>query len=409
MRAVRARCGGSALILAVIIVSVMAGMAVSLLTINVYQGKASTRGVSRESALTIAESGMDVMRFRLNTWTGGSPLTTVGPVSLGGGTYTATVTPAFSGTAGTYTIRSVGTTGTETRGIIAVVTASVTSVWGNGLVGDLSLTTSGSSFSDSYNSAAGTYASQATNYDAVNLKYYANTSGGLSSNGDISLSGGTFYGNVTPGPTGTLSSSAYISGSSAPAAAPQVFPPYVYTPPIAASGAYTQSGGTNTLTGGTYRFTQFTISGGGQLTLSGDVTIYVDAKFTSSGGSSKIILAPGARVQIHHGINDFTLSGGGVMNTSQIPSDFQVFSASTTKVTYSGGSAFHGAIYSPTADMTISGGSGFFGAGVGKSVTMSGGATFHYDEGLGASGTPGAYVLAAWREFAQAEWLAWAP
>ena len=71
-------------------------------------------------------------------------------------------------------------------------------------------------------------------------------------------------------------------------------------------------------------------------------------------------------------------------------------------VSSAGLSGIIGAIYAPNADLTLSGGSSdglieFTGASVSKTVTMTGGRNFHYDESLARMFQD--FVVVAWNEF----------
>src|SRR5206468_10450427 len=141
---------------------------------------------------------------------------------------------------------------------------------GVGFFGVNSIRMSGG-IADSYDSAAGTYASQV-------VGGHASDSGSVGSNGNITLSGSAqIWGDATPGPTGIVSGAAGVHGSTAPAAADVTLAPYVYSPPIASAGNLATSA---TLANGTFRYTQVSIGGGQTLTFSGNVTLYVDQKFT---------------------------------------------------------------------------------------------------------------------------------
>ena len=92
---------------------------------------------------------------------------------------------------------------------------------------------------------------------------------------------------ATPGGDTSL-----VSGSIAPATTPITVDPFVYAPPIAAAGAFADSG---TFNSGVYRYTSFNVPGGKSVTFNGDVELYVDGKFTIS-GSGFATLAPNAHV-----------------------------------------------------------------------------------------------------------------
>ncbi len=117
-----------------------------------------------------------------------------------------------------------------------------------------------------------------------------------------------------------------------------------------------------TLPAGTYYFAKLTLGGGSYITVNGAVVIYTTG--------------------------DVDISGGSVANTTSIPSNFQLYSSTTGKVTISGSSQMYAEVYAPQADITRSGGSSaFFGSMVGKTLTLSGGGGLHYDTALGGGGS----------------------
>jgi hypothetical protein len=170
-----------------------------------------------------------------------------------------------------------------------------------------------------------------------------------------------------------------------------------YSPPIASSGTLLASGNHN-IGPGVYHYDKMTASGGNSFHFSGDVTIYVDGDVTIS-GSAYMHENAGANVKIIQLGGKFTLSGGGLVNDTMDPSKFTVTTATTSAVTFSGGSSYFGTVYAPNAPFTASGATNFYGAFVASSMTLSGGAYFHYDEALGAAGSPGGYRIRSWNEF----------
>jgi hypothetical protein len=249
---------GSALIIAIVLVIVVAGLSAAFLTLAVSHNKMTMGATHRENAFMVAESGIDEMIQKINTWSAGTVTTLTGNIGQNG-TYTAAISPSFSGAVGTYTITSTGvlygdaskSNITEKRGITTVIAPSVLYPYSKALFGDVSVDGSGTIFTDSYISSGGSYASQATNYDATHGEYYAGTKGSLGSNGDIDITGAsTIYGNATPGPGGTVTTSGgvYITGSTAAATDPEPLPAPTYEPPIAQDDdEYKVTGGTHTI------------------------------------------------------------------------------------------------------------------------------------------------------------------
>jgi len=137
------------------------------------------------------------------------------------------------------------------------------------------------------------------------------------------------------------------------------------------------------------------IGGGKSMAVYGDAILYMTGDFVTS-GSGFVYIAPGASLKIYCAAK-FTVSGTGVVNGTQNASKLNVYGLnSCTVATYSGSSAFIGTVYMPYADFTFSGSAGASGSFTANTVTITGGAAVHYDEGLKASSN--GYVVARWDE-----------
>ena len=99
-----------------------------------------------------------------------------------------------------------------------------------------------------------------------------------------------------------------------------------------------------------------TLAGGSVLNISGQTTIYMTGDLTRVGGA---IINNNTELAANLTIN---MTGG----TAHISSD----------------NVFYGVIYAPNTDITYSGTADFFGTMVGKTLTIMGDATGHYDESL---------------------------
>ncbi len=217
---------------------------------------------------------------------------------------------------------------------------------GNGLFGKTSVTISSSTV-DSY----------------IDDPLNPGSAGQVGSNGDITITGsGVVHGDATA--SGTISGT--VTGTKTAGAPVTSFPPVAACSPYSGSGGISATGGlthdtatgdisvpggnTLTLAPGTYCFNQFTLSGGGVLNITGPTTIYLTAKGTFSGGTFD--------------------------NTTLNPDNLKIFSNSEL-VLSSGGTHAYMSIYAPDSKLTISGGGNFYGRAVGGAVTLSGGTTFH--------------------------------
>lgn len=367
------RAGGSAMVMALLVLFVLMAMGASTISLAISRQSVAKTTKEVDRAYVVADAGINRAMFelRLGTDLGGDGIGNAAG-SIGGGSYTVTTTPVFSGP-GEYTVRAIGTVAGIRRGIETVLRDTPRSL---GFFGIDNVRMSGG-IVDSYDSSLGSYASQ------VGGLGYAGSSASLGSNADIDLSGSaTIYGDAVPGPTGSVTgSTTNVSGSTAPAAAPQTVDPYSYSPSVASSGSQS---GTATLGAGVHRFDDVTVSGGQILTLDGDMELYVDGAFTIS-GSGQCIVTSGSHVTIHHGTGNFTISGSGVLNVAQAPDNLHLFSATAGRVEISGSGAFHGAVHAPNAQGVVSGSGGVFGSFVGRTLNLSGGSTLHQDLALGSA------------------------
>jgi len=99
---------------------------------------------------------------------------------------------------------------------------------------------------------------------------------------------------------------------------------------------------------------------------------------------------------------DITVSGSSFQNTGGTAANLTITGVGTTsnKATISGGGAFVGVLNAPNFGVTISGSGSLNGAIIANTLTISGGASLHYDQALYSSGssTIGNYAFASWFE-----------
>jgi hypothetical protein len=260
--------------------------------------------------------------------------------------------------------------GIASQDLSATAVAKSTPIMCGAFIGLNSVSISGGSYTDSYDSYAGPY-------DAAS----AGDKGTVCSNGDISLSGesSVVHGDAHPGPGYSVS----IDGGAAVTGATAALTRLLTEGPTDSGGAATTndngkiplsangndplalgyfrlSGGDSlTLPPGTYYFSKLELVGESSLEITGKTFIYVTGN-------------------VHAG-------SGTLTNATQIPSNLQLY-AMGSSVTLSGGAQMHAVIYAPTADISLTGGnSDFFGMMVGASLTLSGGGGLHADTAI--SGT----------------------
>lgn len=146
-----------------------------------------------------------------------------------------------------------------------------------------------------------------------------------------------------------------------------------------------------------YRATSFGISGATNVTIQGNVVIYLEGDFTTS-GTSAVTLADGATLTIIQTAgagagNEITLNGGalgGANETTMDASAYQFFSLASNFTLNGGGNPtvpdLIGSFYAPQATMTMNGSVNIFGSYIAETIQANGAANFHYDESLAVNG-----------------------
>lgn len=223
-----------------------------------------------------------------------------------------------------------------------------------GIVGLDGITATGSSFIDSYDSSAGSYASTRSNNAT------------LASNGNINLSGASQVKGNAFTHNGTVSSPGKVSGSVGELKNPISHPPESAT---TASPGGNWSNGYGTLSAGTYYFNNLKLNPPHTLRTTGPVTIYV-------GGELSI--------------------KGKLLPHDNIPSNLRIVVTSNKDVEFTATAEVYAQVYAPLSHITFTGNSTFHGGAIGKTITVIGNADLHHDLALppsGSGGLSGAVVL----------------
>jgi hypothetical protein len=259
------------------------------------------------------------------------------------------------------------------------VTVALTSI-----IGLDSVTISGVSFIDSYNSAIGYPASKSSlanvlSNGTITLSGSGKVWGNVrSTQAGINMSGASqVTGNATAGTTVSLSGSASVGGTitnhaPAPAitlpAVPACGPPY--SPNSGISGTYTYNSVTGdlslsgvnvaTLANGNYCFHNITLGNSAQLKVNGLVTIKMTGTLNLSGATS------------------FT-------NTTGMPGNLRILSSLASGgngVILGNGTNVTMVVYAPQTGVSISGSAPLFGTVAAKRITMGNSGALHYDTQL---------------------------
>lgn len=429
---------GVALLTAMIVVIIVGGMAAAFLTLSFSQSTQASLGSEREVALHVAEAGVEDTINKLTAYSqayaqnnnqtpsssadfmviSNSTPTITG--NMNGGTFTATVanpsgtTPVYQGPyiSGGYIITSKGVHQKMTRTLeVTVAAVDLTNPFRYGLFGDVSVDAGGSFFADGFDSTKGTYASQPKNtktFSDGKTYSYVDATGNIGSNGAIGVTNNvTVMGNVTPGPGQTSPTAPHISGSTAPAIAPETMPAPDYSPPSTGTtswpswinGGITPIGDPLGLTPKNYVIDSFDMTGNpkGTLLVQGTVTIWCKGSFKMN-SQMNLKIDVGAKLIIYQQSGDFTINGQAQVGTADA-SRFQVYSQTTGTVTFNGGSDVVAAVYAPSSQFKNNGGNAFYGSMVAKTMSLTGTADFHYDENLARLTTPKpVFKIMAWVE-----------
>ena len=405
---------GIATLLTVVIIAVIGLTLVAYLTWSKTHTVLEMRSQIWNSALPIAEAGVEEAMAHLNSgqdraangWTlNGNAY--VKQRTFGDGSYTVSVS-----TNAVPTIIAIGSARMPPGNTYISRTVTVTcrkQSSGGGILAKSKITFSGNSIVDSFDSRVGPYSSL-THKDGVVLMCNGGTAG------SVEIGTADVYGKAATGPGGTVTvdtlngslgdlawhgagNTGIQTGTTSDdvnASFPSNSPPtgFFLTP----SGGTV--GGTNytyVLDSGSYQKSSFIIGSGGKAIVTGNVELYVTGDFVMS-GSAYMWLAPGASLKIY--VNGrFAVSGSGIANGTGQAANLTLLGLNgNTACAYSGSSAFVGTINCPEAAVAVSGTGGLYGAVTGKTIIVSGGAAVHYDEALSAGGR---YIVEAWNEWSE--------
>ncbi|MBI3783687.1 MAG: hypothetical protein HY270_09810 [Deltaproteobacteria bacterium] len=246
----------------------------------------------------------------------------------------------------------------------------------NGLVGKRSVSITGTSVVDSYDSSVGAYKAAS-----------AGSRGDLRSNGNITLnSNATIRGSAIA--SGSVSSGT-ITGARIQNAAPLDLssvtpcgPPYSSNTGITGSGSWSYNAATGVLTEKSTAIINLAAN------------TYCFASITQS-GSATITVSAAVKINL---TGSFDLSGGGIVNSTAKPVNFTVYASTPAGVTFNvrGGTNAFFAIYAPDADVSFVGTSDAYGALVAGSINKTTTSGFHVDESL--FGLVSGATLLRWHE-----------
>jgi hypothetical protein len=449
---------GSVLVLVLILTSVLLVIAGSGLSILSAEYTHSIRSTTWNESLFVAEGGVDMAWNALNrqagntnAWTGWTPATTAATnhsitTSLTAiGTDTASVgsfTVSAYKVTNDWVIVSTGTCYAPNSSLTNIdrqveVRVTPSTPFAFGLLAKEDINFNGNNvIVDSYNS---TDTSTFPNGQYVVLSTtpteHANQNGDVGTNGtQINAGNSNVYGDLNVGVDGEILTgpNVYVSGSQDDGL--QVDIPDATGPGLTttSSSAWTPSGATvSTTTGwstangsqisignnyslgaGDHNISSIGLTGTKTLTIdarTGNVRLYVSGNISIGGNAKVNILTSTTPYTVTIWVvGSVDVGGNGVVSpTNNIPGQLKIFgktpaSGTPPTIKLHGNADFKGAVYAPGHDFTIGGGGVtgvVYGSVVAKTITLGGGAEFHYDEALGNVYNSGAgWTIVYWRE-----------
>jgi Tfp pilus assembly protein PilX len=447
---------GAVLIVALLLATGLAIAIGSYLSITKTNLKISGRAFHNNTAMNLAETGLEEALWSINrnlegnaaAWTGwtrdGSEATrTFGPVDLGQNTVGSTrVHVSNTSTSGSAPVIAVRATVSPNNQAPIEKWVSVSlrkrSKFANGLVAKESIVFRGTNASvDSWNSVSG---GTIVPYSA-GVRLDGGTVGSISVSVDaVLVKNADIWGYVATGfddVTNTVGAGGSILGADSAAKdkttwdVATVDPDRVSTdftssmdPVTAPATTYALGSVSNDLTlprsgdtpaaDGKYYYSTTSVSLTNKtLTVTGskNVVLVATGNVSTGGGSGSIQINNGSRLELYAAA-DVTLSGNGVANgtssattaVAQQPINFQIWGTNPTaqNIDIKGNGVLSAIVYAPSAAVFINGNGDVLGSVVAKNVTMVGNAAFHYDESLADFGGSSPYGISRWTELTSA-------
>ena len=416
---------GAFIIVAIFFAAAIGLMISSFLMMTNSEYKMSARAMLSNSSLTLAEAGAEEAFWALNnddwsSWTesGNYAFKRVSDFDLGSnktGNFSVVVEDYLANPTILVEGRVQPTIGAESFRQLRIE-LSGRSLFANGMVSKNTLTLASGVKLDSYDSSKGPYdpflnrndkisiASPSTTDGAINVKNaeiygYVGTGGGVPTFG----SGSMVYGVNTP-PEILIDPDRVTNDFTADF--PNMSPPILSSPytslPAAVGGVITIGTTGTEWAPEQYDLSSLSLGGNDILLIDGPVILKIDNDL-QTGGSSQIQISANGSAALFIGGNA-RFGGGGIINATQTPSSFAIYSTSTdpaSTIDITGNADLYAAVYAPNSAIDLGGSMSFHGSMIGNSIIMSGSGDFHYDEQLASFFVPTSsptYQMKSWRE-----------
>jgi Tfp pilus assembly protein PilX len=423
---------------AILITTVILGIAVaiglgSFIALTVQASKLSNSSFSLNSALNLAEAGLESAMSSINRsdWSGWS--------NYSGSSANKTKSlPTFdlgSGTTGHVNVVVFGATSSPTPRIVAQgrtegnlgssvrkqieVRLRRRSHFATGMVAkDLVTFSGGNAYVDSYNSEDPAY-STAGQYDpakkrdrgsVASARVEVTTDGVAIGNGNVWGYAATGGSDVDVGSTGSIKGADTPSGVRIDTSritkdfsanfdietAPDSGFTSVYAN-VTSSTTFGTAGATSKILAA-----NLTANNSGDVfTVAGDVTMVVTGNITIKGS---IIVTPGSSLTLYLA-GDGDIGGNGIVNQTNVPKNVVIYGTDTVvggqTIKLHGNGILQAAVYAPNAHIELKGGGAvgeMSGSVIGYDIKMTGNYKFHYDEALAELSDGNPWAVGLWRE-----------
>lgn len=369
-----------------IVVSLLMAVGMVVLTVSVFRmASGSSRrlsgGVDDRRAAFLAEAGLE-QSFEAIRRGGTGAIGSIGtPAALGEGVLWVDATDLGGGRT---ELVATALCGSGRRALKAVVRhdGGQGPLFRAALRSEEALTLEQDVLVDSFDSAAGSYAAQATNI--TNGITHAATNGDVSSNLGIVLDlDAMCLGDAAPGPSTTVSlaGGSYVSGATAPASTAFALPPIV-VPSFPSAGDKTVGTGlSSSIAPGDYAYGTLEIGEDATLTITGPARLVVTS-FSGGKDGTLVVDATNGPVEVFVTGSYDHQSGfqAEPVNGSPMALAFQI--AAVQDVLFPADTAVRGAYYLPEGEIVFASGDECWGACVARRIGLVDGMKLHFDEDL---------------------------
>lgn len=390
------RRAGSVLLVAVMIMMLVATMTLAFLQIGVrFTRELSTR-IDDERAMMLAEAALEESLVAMRSGSSGTVATAAAPARQGDGVCWATATQVAT------SLRHVEAAGMCGAGRAAVQRLVFIYPPGNlenfAIFANNDLTLESNVLVDSFDSTAGTYATQL----AMAGTGYVSDAAITGSNGNIFVDSSVeVWGDLHPGVGLSVSvpGSSSVSGSLQSLPEPVVLPA-VTTPALLPSGNLFVVLPGVLLPAGDYRFGTFRTFSNTSVTIKGPARIVVDNLLQLGSNSTVTFDTNTGPIEVYVKNLSNLASNAAIVTTKKSAVDCSLYfvGPATQNAALNSNSDFYGRIYSQLGQITINSNFRVYGSVVADRLVLNANAQVHYDEALrgGLSDDDYTYVPYGW-------------